>query len=129
MWPLTSSANRQADRSLLVFGRFLGDVCDVNERCKGDGSAAIVAYQGQTRRDGRIREGVLLRKREVAANLTFNRKLAQGFNEEVADWARVVISIDMRLRRYVANFPTPKEAGKVPLPSSRGQESGCIKRK
>ena len=50
-----------------------------------DGSTAIAAYQGKTRRDGRIREGVLLRKLEVAANRTFKRKLGQVFNEEVVD--------------------------------------------
>ena len=71
----------------------------------------------------------MLRKRDVTAILTFYRKLAQVFIEEVADWARAVISLDMRLGRYVANILIPKEAGKVPLPISLGRESGCIRRK
>ena len=57
-----------------------------------------------------------LRKREVAGKPTFSRMLAQFFNEDVADWSRAVMEQSMFLRRYVSNFPTPAEAGPVPLP-------------
>ena len=55
-----------------------------------------------------------MRKWEVATKPSFTRMLAQFFNEDVADWTRAVMSLGMQLRRYVANFPTPQEAGQVP---------------
>ena len=55
-----------------------------------------------------------MRKREVSTKPSLTRMLAQFFNEDVADWTRAVMSLGMRLRRYVAKFPTSQEAGKVP---------------
>ena len=57
-----------------------------------------------------------LSKREVAGKPTLSRMLAQFFNEDVADWSRAVMAQGMLLRRYAPNFPTPVEAGQVPLP-------------
>lgn len=54
-----------------------------------------------------------MRKREVATKRSFTRMLAQFFNEDVADWMRAVMSLGMRLRRFLANFPTPQVAGHV----------------
>lgn len=70
-----------------------------------------------------------LRKREVAAKSTFTRMLAWFFCEDVADWVRVIISIGMRLRRYAVNFPTPQEAGQVPLPEFTRIRDGCVKQR
>ena len=55
-----------------------------------------------------------MRKWEVATKPSFTRMLAQFFNEDVADWTRAVMSLGIRLRRYVANFPILQEAGQVP---------------
>ena len=57
-----------------------------------------------------------LRKWEVAVQPTFTRMLAQVFNENIADWSRAVMARGMHLRRYAPSFPTPVEAGQVPLP-------------
>ena len=57
-----------------------------------------------------------LRKREMAVKPTFTRMLAQFFNEDIADWSRAVMARGMHLRRYAPSFPTPVEAGQVPLP-------------
>ena len=35
-----------------------------------------------------------LRKREVEAETTFTRMLAQFFNDDIADWSRVVMARD-----------------------------------
>ena len=57
-----------------------------------------------------------LRKREVAVKPTFTRMLAQFFNEDIAEWSRAVMARGMHLQRYALSFPTPVEAGQVPLP-------------
>ena len=57
-----------------------------------------------------------MRKREVAGKPTFTRMLAQFFNEDIADWSRAVMARGIHLRRYAPIFPTPAEAGQVPLP-------------
>ena len=57
-----------------------------------------------------------LRKREVAGKTTFSRMLEQVFNEDIAEWSRAVMARGMHIRRYAPSFPTPAEAGQVPLP-------------
>lgn len=79
-------------------------------------SSLTAAPQGKARRDGWVSAVFLLEKREMVAKSTFRRSLAQFFIEDVADLAKVVMSIGMRQRRYVANCPNPQEVGQVPLP-------------
>ena len=67
---------------------------------------------------------VCLRKREAAAKLTFTGMLLQYFNEDIVEWLRTVIALDMHVRRFAANFRTPMEAGQVCSRSFRGLEIG-----
>lgn len=66
-----------------------------------------------------------LRKQEVEAKPTFTRILAQFFNEDVAEWARAVLSVCTRLRQYVANVSTSQETGhKAEVPMTGVDEGG-----
>ena len=67
-------------------------------------------------RPGTLVSKFCLRKRDVAVKPTFTRMLAQFFNEDIADWSRAVMARGMHLQRYALSFPTPVEAGQVPLP-------------
>ena len=65
--------------------------------------------------------------REVEAEPTFTRMLAQFFNEDIVDWSKAVMARGMHLRRYSPNFPTPAEVGQVPLPEFPRTREGLTK--
>lgn len=56
----------------------------------------------------------------MAAKHTLARKLLPSFNEDVAYWARAVMSIDM-------GFPSRGKLYRFRYGSSRGRESGRIR--
>lgn len=55
----------------------------------------------------RIVRKICLWKRKMAAQTPFTRILVQFFNEDIADWARAVMSTSIR------NFPTPQKVGQA----------------
>lgn len=74
------------------------------------------APQDQVRRGGRRNAEFLPMEARDGGKTDVYQKAGAGFNKGITYWERAVMSIGMRLWRYVAGFPIPKEAGQVPLP-------------
>lgn len=78
--------------------------------------------QRRFRKSGQISVEVLFTEAGVVSKRMFTIKLAQVFIEDIADWARSLVSISI-LRRYAVNFSLRRKRGMFICKSFCGQES------